>query len=72
MVLHRDLPQGLETRAVRAACPALAQVLQHPDGVSPARPAQFREGTCSPERGRRDNGHLNNYIDLQNGPEHAR
>jgi hypothetical protein len=38
----------------------------------PAPPARSKIGTCSPERGRRDNGHLDYCIGLRNNLEHAR
>jgi hypothetical protein len=42
--------------------------VEHPFAEQVRATCAVRDGTCSPERGRSDNEHLGNRIDLRNGP----
>ncbi|WP_406415819.1 transposase [Streptomyces sp. NBC_00842] len=57
--------------------PQPVQPVSHPHAMVPfglldRAICAVRDGTCSPERERMDNGHLSDYIGLRNSPEHAR
>lgn len=50
----------------------LTHIAVVPPGLLARAIRAVRGGICSPERGWSDNGHLNNWIGLRNGPEHVR
>lgn len=47
---------------------SLAHIAVVPSGLLARAICAVRDGTCSPERGRSDNGHLDNCIGLRNSP----
>ncbi|GGV06165.1 hypothetical protein GCM10010211_85920 [Streptomyces albospinus] len=51
---------------------SLTHIAVVPPGLLARAICAVRDGTCSPERGRSDNRHLDNCIGLRNSPEHAR
>ncbi|MEV6993820.1 hypothetical protein AB0N87_32250 [Streptomyces sp. NPDC093228] len=49
----------------------LTHIAVVPPGLLARAICAVRDGTCSPERGQSDNGHLDNCIDLRNRSEQA-
>ncbi len=56
----------------RPSSRSLTHIAAVPPGLLARAICAVTDGTCSSERERSDNGHLDNCIGLRDGPEHAR